>query len=556
MYLKTGEKTVNSDAINLQLIELKDMIIQLNNTIAAQNALIQKYMDEIAKKEAIIADKEEIIKYLNHKIYGSSSEKGIVSDPGQISLFDLLGNSEQELPALILNPDPEELIHVKEHSKNRKPKPAVNERFANLPLRKVFVDTLSDEDKHCVQCGTEMAAIGTEVIRTEVQYTPAKLERVEYIATTYECPDCKETEEPYFIKDEECRPALLPPSFVSESLAASSFYKKFALSIPYYRQETDFKQSGVDIRRDTMANWAILCHQRYLSPMIEYFEREFKKRKFVMMDETPLQVLKEPGKTPQSKSYIRLARTGEDGLPPIILYHYSPTRSGDNAANILSGMNPGYYFMADGYNGYNKVKDGKRCVCFAHLRRYFLDAVPKGKESDFTLPAVQAVLYCNKLFEFERRYREKGYNYKKRYERRLKDEKPVLEAFLSWPDVQKPGNSSKWNTALTYARNRKEDLMTYLEDGRCSLSNNLSENSIRPITVGRKNWLFCDSQEGAYATVAMYTIFEMAKLYDLNQYEYMKFLLEQRPSKEMSDEELSKLAPWNEDVQNLCRIEK
>ena len=107
------------------------------------------------------------------------------------------------------------------------------------------------------------------------------------------------------------------------------------------------------------------------------------------------------------------------------------------------------------------------------------------KESDFTLPAVQAVLYCNKLFEFERRYREKGYNYKKRYERRLKDEKPILEAFLSWLEVQKLGNNSKWNTALTYARNRKEDFMTYLEDGRCSLSNNLSENAIRPITVGK-----------------------------------------------------------------------
>ena len=236
---------MNSDTINLQLIELKDMIIQLNNTIATQNALIQKYMDEIAKKEAIIADKEEIIKYLNNKIYGSSSEKGIVSDPGQLSLFDLLGNSEQELPTLILEPDSEELIHVKEHSKMRKPKPTVNERFANLPLRKVLVDTLSDEDKHCVQCGSEMVVIGTEVIRTEVQYTPAKLERVEYIATTYECPNCKETEEPYFIKDEGCKPALLPPSFVSESLAASSLYKKFALSIPYYRQETDFKQLGV-----------------------------------------------------------------------------------------------------------------------------------------------------------------------------------------------------------------------------------------------------------------------------------------------------------------------
>lgn len=84
---------------------------------------------------------------------------------------------------------------------------------------------------------------------------------------------------------------------------------------------------------------------------------------------------------------------------------------------------------------------------------------------------------------------------------------------MSWLDVQKSGDSSKWNTALTYAHNRKEDLMTYLEDGRCSLSNNITVNSIRTITVGRKNWLFCDSQDGAYATVAMYTVFEMAKLY-------------------------------------------
>lgn len=546
---------MNSDAINLQLIELKDMIIQLNQTITNQNALIQKYLEDIAKRDATIADQKAMIQYLNDKIYGVSSEKGRVPDAGQLSLFDFLNPEGQEIPALVLEPDPEEIIHVREHTKTRKPKPTVEERFANLPKRTVVVDTLSEEDKHCIQCGTEMVAIGTEVIRTEIVYTQAVLERVEYVATTYECPVCKETEDPYFIKDEGCAPALLPPSYVSESLAASTFYRKFVLSVPYYRQEADFKEFGVDIRRDTMAHWAILCHEKYLNPMVSYFERELKKRKFVMMDETPFQVLKEPGKTPQSKSYIWLARTGEDGLPPIILYHYSTTRSGDTAARLLDGMD-NFYFMVDGYNGYNKVTGGRRCVCFAHLRRYFLDAIPKGQEGDFTLPAVQGVLYCNKLFEFERRYREKGYDYKKRYTRRLKDAKPILEAFLSWIDAQSMSGSSKWNTALTYARNRKADLMTYLEDGRCSLSNNLSENSIRPITVGRKNWLFCDSQDGAYATMTMYTIFEMAKLYNLNQYEYMKYLLEQRPSADMTEEELSKLAPWSETVQSVCGITK
>jgi len=183
---------VNSDAINLQLIELKDMIIQLNQTITNQNALIQKYLEDIAKRDATIADQKAMIQYLNDKIYGASSEKGRVPDAGQLSLFDFLNPEGQEVPALVLEPDPEEIIHVREHTKTRKPKPTVEERFANLPKRTVVVDTLSEEDKHCIQCGTEMVAIGTEVIRTEIVYTQAVLERVEYVATTYECPVCKE----------------------------------------------------------------------------------------------------------------------------------------------------------------------------------------------------------------------------------------------------------------------------------------------------------------------------------------------------------------------------
>lgn len=96
--------------------------------------------------------------------------------------------------------------------------------------------------------------------------------------------------------------------------------------------------------------------------------------------------------------------------------------------------------------------------------------------------------------------------------------------------------------------------MTYLEDGRCSLSNNLSENSIRPVTVGRKNWLFSDSPEGAMANALYLTIVEMAKAYNLNLYEYLNFVLQHRPNKSMSDEELSKLASWDEEVKNVCKI--
>lgn len=172
-----------------------------------------------------------------------------------------------------------------------------------------------------------------------------------------------------------------------------------------------------------------------------------------------------------------------------MLYHYTETRAGKHAVGFLDGSKPGYYFMADGYHGYNLLKDGKRCCCYAHIRRYLLEAIPKGYEKDYTDSAVQGVLYCDKLFEYERRYREKGFSPEQREKQRLKEEKPVIEAFLSWLDAQTPVKGSRFDKAVIYIRNRKDSLMTYLEDGRCSLSNNLSENAIRPITVGRNNVL-------------------------------------------------------------------
>lgn len=163
----------------------------------------------------------------------------------------------------------------------------------------------------------------------------------------------------------------------------------------------------------------------------------------------------------------------------------------------------------------NKVKETKRCCCWAHIRRYLLEAIPKGQEKDYSNPAVQGVLYCNKLFEYERTYMEKELSFKQ-------------------------------------IHNREDFLMTYLEDGRCSLSNNLSENSIRPVTVGRKNWLFSDTPDGASANALYLTIVEMSKAYNLNLYEYLKYLLEHRPNRDMTDAEFAKLAPWNEDVQRKC----
>lgn len=532
-------------AKDIRLAELKDTILQLNELIRTQTQTMETLQKTIDHLQQELANKNSELNYLKAKLFGSSSERSKMPFPGQIGLFDAEG--DDRVPEIIV---PEE-IEVPAHKRSRKPKAAYEEQFGSLPSRQVPLDSLDDGEKICPVCGETMVPIGTEVVRTELVYHPAVLEKAEYTAATYACPCCKDTLEPQFVKD-KAEP-LVPHSYVSSGLAAHVMYAKFINALPYYRQEKDFEnQFGVKISRGTMAHWTIYCAQNYFAPMIAYFQRLLVKRRYVAGDETPIQVLKEKERKPQSKSYVWLFRSGDDGEHPIIIYRYHPTRNGDAAAEFFQDSTPGTYIIVDGYAGYNKLKGFKRCCCYAHIRRYFKEAIPKGKEKDFTDTAVQGFLYCNKLFEYERTYREKGLSYKQIYNRRLRDEKPVVEAFMAWIDKQIPIRGSRLARAITYASNQKAYMMTYLEDGHCSLSNNMSENSIRPVTVGRRNWLFCDTTDGADASMVLYSLLETARSNRLNPQKYLEYLLEVRPNADMSDEELETFAPWHKQVQERC----
>lgn len=209
-----------------------------------------------------------------------------------------------------------------------------------------------------------------------------------------------------------------------------------------------------------------------------------------MADETRIQVLKEPERNPETDSFMWLFRSGEDGLPPIVIYHYTETRARYNAVDFLDGFSDGSLKM-DGYQGYNNLPGIRRCSCWAHTRRYFIDAVPKGKQYDYSNPAVQGVQFGSKLSEYERRSHNKKHTFEQRKAYRLEKEKTILDAFWNWLDEQKPRKGSRFKTAVKYAQNRKDTLMTYL--------------------------------------------------------------LEHRPSEDMLDEQLEALTPWSKEVQNVCK---
>ena len=526
---------------DLQLRELKDMITELRNMIKT----LQATVDAASKREEVLIQERDNLKdeisLLRKKLFGSSSEKRVIDFPGQLNLFN---EAELEQDPSIAETEELAAIFPEETPKKRKTRATDAERFKGIPVIKKYID-IPEEDKTCPVCSTPLVKIGEEFVRRELVFIPAKLKVVEIYSFNYSCPECSKRDIPVIKKGKDGKPHMLY-GMASAGTVAWVMYQKFCNSLPYCRQEKDWKQYGAAITRATMANWVIRNSEAFFRPMYEYFHRKLLERNFLMADETPLQVLHEEGRRAQTKSYMWLFRSGEDGGIPIILYKYSPTRAGDNAVEFLQEFNG--YLMCDGYSGYNKVSNAKRTACWAHIRRYLTDAIPKGKQLDYTQPSVQGMMYINQLFHLEDVIKAEHSSFDAIKKARLEKEKPIVEGFLSWLDKQNPVRGSRMDKAVTYIQNRRDYLMTYLEDGRCSFSNNLSENAIRPFTVGRKNWLFCDTPHGAQASAIVYTMVEMAKANGVNVYHYLTYLLEKLPDDSMSDNELDQLAPWNEKV--------
>jgi transposase len=521
--------------------------------------LVEKQQQELAKKEHDILKKEQTIERLSiqvenmlqallharKKLFGASSE--ITSTiAGQQNLFATTSELAKELLA--------EQKKVTIAPYTRKPRqPGVRAEMLDA-LPKEIEEYIVDPEENCSVCGSELKVVGKKLIRTEVELVPAKLKVKQIVQQVVKCTKCgtKESENPKDHFQKAAVPAsLLSHSIATPSLVAQVMYQKFAMGIPLNRQESDFHRMGLILPRSNMAHWVIRCCDEWLLLIYNLIHDELLKCEIIHMDETRFQVLKEKDRRAETDSFMWLYRSGEDGLPSIILYEYSPTRSGSNAAKFVSGFSG--YLACDGYTGYNKVPEIKRCCCWAHVRRYFIDAVPKGHEYDYSNPAVQGVRYCSQLFELEEHFRQKGYSYEKRKELRLKKEKPLLEAFWCWLDNVKPLKNSRLDKAVQYALNRKPYLEIYLEDGRCSISNNLSENAIRPFTVGRKGWLFCDTPAGAEASAIVYSIVEMAKANQLNIYRYLAFLLSKRPSNGLDEIQLELLALWGQDAIAQCK---
>ena len=518
---------------------LLEVIKQQNETISALNNTIEKMnIDSRILREQI--------DYLTKKLFGKKSEKTSAIS-GQITLdvapfgqFD-----EAEVEANL-----EEIEQVISKKKTRAGY-SREKALSNLP-EEDRVYSLSKEEQICLTDGDELKYAGKKYLRTEVEYQPATMKLVHLYQENWECRTCRKEGRAYLTQAKTDAP-LLQHSMASPSSVAWTMYQKYVNHMPLYRQEKDWKNLGMEISRSTLSNWILKTSEEWLSLMISKLHEKLLQQSHLHADESPIQVMKEEGRSNTTKSYMWVYTTGSRSSKPIRIFEYRTGRAGKNASDFLDGYSG--YLTTDGFKGYGQVKNIKRCLCWSHVRRYFVDALPKDVKSPGTTLAQQGIAYCNKLFNIEEKL--KDLPTEERRVERLKQEIPVLEAFWAWVDINLEGvlQKSKVGQALQYAKNHREGLMTFLDDGDCDISNNLAENSIRPFTVGRKNWLFAGSPAGAGASAAVYTIVETAKANGLNPYKYLEYLLRHIPSippKQQKDF-LDKLLPWNPQVQAACK---
>ena len=492
--------------------------------IEQENILLRK---TIADKNHHIKTLEEYILSLKQKQFGSSSEK---LSPTQAELFDEADDNAEQLEADSNNPV--DLIEIPAHTRSTKRRVSIP---ADIPRVDIIHD-LPDDQKICPHDGTALKRIGSE-IHDQLDIIPAKVQALHHIRYKYACPCC----EKYLIT--AIKPAQpIEKSIASPGLLAYIATQKYVDALPLYRQVEIFKRIGIEMDRGTLANWMVKCGQ-LVQPLINIIHEKILEQDFLHMDETVVQVLGEPSKTAQSNSYMWVLRSTLP-MASAVLFRYEPTRSGDVAKELLHDFSGA--LMVDGYEGYNAacVKNGiTRLGCFAHARRKFIEAQQaqaKGK----TGKADQALAYIQQLYRIEQSIKDKTANEK--YQARQQQSQATLDKLKHWLDKSLPQVPPKTSLgkALYYLDSQWLRLINYVQCGDYPIDNNAAENAIRPFVIGRKNWLFSASQQGATSSANLYSLIETAKANGLEPYAYLKRVFTALPNA-TTLEQIENLLPWN-----------
>lgn len=473
---------------------------------------------------------EERLRLLLHKQFGASSEK--VSPDQQ----DLFNEAEQDQPETEGEEETESEVIVPEHTRKkrgRKPLPK------HLPRVREEHD-LAEDEKQCSCCGGELHRVG-EDITEQLDIIPAKIRVIENVRFKYGCRSCETG-----IVTAKAPAQPIPGSIATPGLLSFVASSKYVDGLPLYRQEKFIlARLGVDIARATTSMWMVRCGD-LVQPLINLMRDKLLEAPLIHCDETVTQVLNEQGKTSKSQSYMWVQVAEPVVGQKIILFDYSPSRSGSVALQLLDSFKG--YLQTDGYEGYAAISRQPGVInqgCWAHARRKFDEAIKGQKDKNKTGKAHMGLTYIRKLYRIEQTIKESPPDERKRV--RQEQSLPILQQLRQWLDKSLPQVPPKTllGKALHYLHNQWQKLIRYCDEGYLRMDNNLAENAIRPFVVGRKAWLFSNSVDGARASANLYSLVETAKACGLEPCQYLKTVFTLLPQAQ-SVEDIEKLLPWNQ----------
>ena len=520
-------------------------LAQLRQEVELLRAERQQFLEQLQDKSRTIDSLQHQLQQLLRRLFGRSAER---IDPKQMSLFEtLLNQLAPPTPAPQVAPEPAPTVSrpaSNGHGRKRLP--------ADLPRQKVIHD-LPEEEKPCPCCGKMRHVISQEVSE-QLEYIPAKLSVIEHVRLTYACRACEK-------KVAESGPQIVtaskPLSPIEKGLAAAGLLayiivSKYGDHLPLYRMEHILARHGIQISRSTMCGWMAQCAD-LLRPLVDRMTANGLLSKVIHTDDTPVKVLDRT---------LDHTRTGRfwvyvgDKLHPYTVFAYTPNRTRDGPQQFLKGWNG--YLQADAFGGYDGIYAGEaggrvtEVACWAHARRKFYDA----RSSDASA-STQALAYIRLLYDVEDEANQEFQGQDSAAPQRsltairlgLRQEKsvPRLQQFKTWLESQQAQHGgpvlpkSPMGQAITYALNQWDALCVYATDGDLAIDNNASENALRRVALGRKNWLFCGSDNGGATAAVFFSLIATCQKHKVDPLTYLRDVLTRLPATPVN--ELDPLLP-------------
>jgi len=468
---------------------------------AALLSLVQQQQSQLEQKDLRIEKLQHQLEQLLRAYYGSKSERFTSEEnPNQATL-------PLDVPALAALPEIKETITYERKMSS----PSKHKGRIALPdhlERKITI--IEPEYK------TEgMVKIGEEVSE-HLEFAPGKVYVRRTIRPKYALPQ----EEGVIIAPMPSMP--IERGIAGPGLLANIIIEKYVDHLPLYRQIERYKREGVIIPSSTMSDWISACAD-LLAPLYETLKRKVLSGGYLQADETPIKV---QDRNKKGKTHLGYYWVYRDPLSQLVLFDYQKGRGRAGPDEILKTFEG--FLQSDGWSTYESFDKGKITLfhCMAHARRYFDQALLNNK-----LLAEHALAEIQKLYAIERIARDGQFSHLKRYQLRQKESLPVLQALHQWlkENITKGTPESSIRIAMSYSLSRWEKLMIYASDGRLEIDNNLVENSIRPIAIGRKNYLFAGSHASAQRAAMIYSLLGTCKLKNVEPFSWLKNIFEVIP---------------------------